>query len=208
MRVRPNPDRFACRRRIAFSLIELLITMALIVIMFVMMYGFSSRSHQQQQKVVCQKNLATIHVALEIFANEHDGAFPMQTNAVTSEMALAQLVPKYTAATEPFICPGSKDKAIPEGEPFEKRRISYAYYMGQRAESSAELLMTDQQINDLPKIKGQPVFSTNGKRPGNNHHRYGGNLLYCDGHAEKISAIAPFSLIATQGVVLLNPRQP
>src|SRR5205085_1232132 len=149
-------------------------------------YGFSSRSHQQQQKLVCQKNLSTIHVALEIFANEHDGAFPTQTNATTSEAVLAQLVPKYTAATEPFICPGSKDKAIPEGEPFDKRRISYAYYMGQRTGSSDELLMSDQQIDTLPKIKGRAVFSTNGKRPGNNHHRYGGNLLYCDGRTEMI----------------------
>ena len=40
------------------------------------------------------------------------------------------------------------------------------------------------------------------------HHRYGGNLLYCDGRVEKISAIAPFSLLATQGVTLLNPKQP
>ncbi len=208
MRVRPQPNRPARRHVAAFTLIEMLITLALILILFVMMYGFGSRNHQQQQKLVCQKNLTTIHVALEIFANEHDGAFPVKTDAATSEAALAQLVPKYTAATGPFICPGSKDKAIPEGESFENRRISYAYYMGQRLGSSGELLMSDQQVDALPKIKGQPVFSTNGKRPGNNHHRYGGNLLYCDGRVEKISAIAPFSLLATQGVVLLNPKQP
>ena len=186
----------------------MLITTALILILFVMMFGFGSRSHQQQQKLVCQKNLTTIHVALEIFAREHDDTFPMRTDAATSEAVLAQLVPKYTAATAPFICPGSKDKPIPEGESFENRRISYAYYMGQRLTSSAELLMTDQQIDTLPKIQGQPVFSTNGKQPGNNHHRYGGNLLFCDGRVEKISASAPFSLLATQGVVLLNPKQP
>lgn len=208
MRVRLQPNRHAQRRFTAFSLVELLITMALIIILFVMMYGFGSRNHQQRQKLACQKNLTTIYVALEIFANEHDGAFPVQTDAATSEAALAQLVPKYTAATEPFICPGSKDKAIPEGESFENRRISYAYYMGQRLGNSGELLMSDRQVNALPKIKGRPVFSTDGKRPGNNHHRYGGNLLYSDGRIEKISAIAPFSLLFTQGVVLLNPKQP
>jgi len=208
MRVRPQPNRPACRLAAAFTLVEMLITLALILILFVMMYGFGSRSHQQQQKIVCQKNLTTIHVALEIFANEHDGAFPMRADAATSEAVLAQLVPKYTAATAPFICPGSKDKPIPEGESFENRRISYAYYMGQRLGSSGELLMSDQQVDALPKIKGQRVFSTDGKRPGNNHHRYGGNLLYGDGRVEMISAIAPFSLLATQGVVLLNPKQP
>lgn len=208
MRGRSHSNRFASRRARAFSLVEMLVTLAIILIMFVMLYGFGSSSHQRQQKLVCQKNLTTIHLALEIFAREHDGVFPVQTNAVTSEDALAQLVPKYTATTEMFICPGSKDKAIPDGESFTKRRISYAYYMGQRAESSAELLMSDQQIDTRPKIKGQPVFSTNGKRPGNNHHRFGGNLLYCDGRTESIKAIAPFSLVATQDVVLLNPRQP
>src|ERR1043165_8810139 len=104
MRVRHQPNRPACRIA-AFTLVEMLITLALILIVFVMMYGFGSRSHQQQQKLVCQKNLATIHVALEIFANEHDGAFPMRAEAATSEAVLALLVPKYTAATSPFICP-------------------------------------------------------------------------------------------------------
>ncbi len=68
--------------------------------------------------------------------------------------------------------------------------------------------MSDQQIDTRPKPVGAQVFSTDGKKPGNNHHKYGGNLLYVDGRAEKISATTPYSLIATQGVVLLNPRQP
>lgn len=208
MRGCPHPARFAGRRARAFSLVEMLVTLAIIIVLFVIMYGFGSKSHQQQQKIVCQKNLTTILVALEIFAREHDGLFPVLTNALTSEEPLAQLVPKYTAMTEMFICPGSKDKRIPDGELFTKRRISYAYYMGQRAESSAELLMSDQQIDTLPKVQGGRVFSTDGKKPGNNHHKYGGNLLYVDGRTEKISAITPYSLIPTQGVVLLNPRQP
>ena len=208
MRGAAHPACSALRRTRAFSLVELLVTLAIIIVLFVVMYGFSSKSHQQQQKIVCQKNLTTILVALEIFAREHEGVFPVLTNALTSEEPLAQLVPKYTAMTEMFICPGSKDKRIPDGELFTKRRISYAYYMGQRAESSAELLMSDQQIDTRPKLVGAQVFSLDGKKPGNNHHKYGGNLLYVDGRTEKISATTPYSLIPTQGVVLLNPRQP
>ena len=208
MRVCPEPNRSAPWRARAFSLVEMLVTLAIIIVLFVVMYGFGSKSHQAQQKIVCQKNLATILVALEIFAREHDGLFPVLTNALTSEEPLATLVPKYTAMTEMFICPGSKDKRIPDGELFTKRRISYSYYMGQRAENGTELLMSDQQIDTRPKPVGAQVFSTDGKKPGNNHHKYGGNLLYVDGRAEKISAVTPYSLIATQGVVLLNPRQP
>ena len=188
-------------------MIELLITMALICIMFVMMYGFSSRSHQQQQKVVCQKNLATIHVALQIFATDHDGAFPVRTNAATSEAALAQLVPKYTAATEPFICPGSKDKAIPEGEPFDQRRISYAYWMGRRLDQTNSVLASDRQINTRLKQPGEPVFSPDGKPPGNNHHKYGGNFLFTDGHLESSGVRARFAIQWPSNVVMLNPRE-
>jgi prepilin-type processing-associated H-X9-DG protein len=61
-------------------------------------------------------------------------------------------------------------------------------------------------VDALFKTAGQLVFSTTGKPPGNNHEKSGGNFLFCDGHAESSPARAPFSMTATQGVVLLNPR--
>jgi len=67
-------------------------------------------------------------------------------------------------------------------------------------------LMSDRQVNTLPKNADDFAFSTNGKSPGNNHHRYGGNFLFCDGHMEMTPARIPFSLAITQGVVLLNPK--
>ena len=190
----------------AFSLLELLLTTALILIMFVMLYGHSSGSHQRRQKQVCQQNLQTIHVALQLYANDHDGVFPAKSGAQTAEEPLSLLVPRYTSVTAHFICPGSKDRRLPEGESFENRKISYAYFMGRRAPDTAEPLMSDAQVNTLPKVRGQPVFSTNGKKPGDNHHKYGGNFLFCDGRAEMSSPKASFSIGLPQGVVLLNPR--
>lgn len=198
----PVRGRMAC----GFSLLELLVTLALMIIMFVMLYGRGSASNQQKQKQTCQKNLRTLFMALEVYANDHDGEFPVRAGAKTSEEPLSLLVPKYTSATEPFICPGSSDSKLPEGESFEKRRISYAYYMGRRLSDSAEVLLSDAQINTESKIAGQQVFSKDGKKPGSNHHKYGGNFLFGDGHAEMSKAMARFSLVLTQGVVLLNPK--
>lgn len=192
--------------RRGFSLLELLLTTALILILFVMLYGHSSGSHQRRQKQACQQNLQTIYVALQIHAGDHDGWFPAKTNALTSEEPLSLLVPRYISVTRHFICPGSKDSRLPEGESFEKRKISYAYYMGRSARDTAEVLLSDAQVNTQPKIQGQPVFSPDGQKPGNNHHQYGGNLMFCDGRMEMSRAQAPFSLLLTQGVVLLNPR--
>jgi hypothetical protein len=204
--------RFARRRSITvahgFSLVELLVTLALIIVIAVMLFGFGSRSHQQRQKIACANNLQTLYVALQMFANENGSAFPIRTNARSSDEALGVLVPQFTSISAPFICPGSKDKSLPEGEPIEGRRISYAYYMGRRITDVSEPLLTDAQVDTLTKVQGRQIFSLNGKPPGNNHHQYGGNYLFCDGRTEASRAIAPFSLVLTQGVVLLNPRRP
>jgi prepilin-type N-terminal cleavage/methylation domain-containing protein/prepilin-type processing-associated H-X9-DG protein len=189
-----------------FSLVELLITLALILILTTMYWGFNSRSNQRTQQKACQKNLQKIFIALEIYANDHAKKFPVVASARTSEEALDVLVPRYTADTATFICPGSKNAELPAGESFLKRRISYAYYMGRRSADTAEALMSDKQVDTQAKTAGQQIFSTTGKPPGNNHHKFGGNFLFCDGHMELTPARAPFSLALTQGVVLLNPK--
>jgi prepilin-type N-terminal cleavage/methylation domain-containing protein/prepilin-type processing-associated H-X9-DG protein len=189
-----------------FSLIEMLITLTLILIMTVMLYGFGSRSHQQQQKRSCAKNLQNIYLALDIYAKENQGALPSAAGAASSEAPLSQLVPRYTVASEAFICPGSKDAALPNGEPFADRRISYAFFMGQPAGPGNALLMSDRQVTTLPKAVGELVFSRDGKPPGNNHHKYGGTFLFADGHTESSGPLATFAIAWPTNVTLLNPK--
>ena len=199
-----------CRRASpadGFTLIDLLITLALVLIMSVMLYGSGSRSRQQRDKAGCQKNLQRVYVALEIFANDHAGMYPQLQGAKTSEQPLSLLVPKYTVATESFVCPGGKDSALPYGEPFDGRTISYAYYMGLRSADTGMPLMSDRQIDSALRRTGDPLFSKTGDAPGNNHHKYGGNVLFVGGEIKMSRAKAEFSLSPTQAVVLLNPRR-
>ena len=189
-----------------FSLIEMLITLAIILVLFTMMYGFGSRSHQMTQKKKCQANLQKIYVALQIYANDSAGKFPVVTNALTSEEALDGLVPRYTADTAIFVCPGSKDSPLPAGESLRKGRISYAYYMGRTASESQSALLSDKQVDTQAKEAGQQVFSANGKAPGNNHHKYGGTFLFCDGDMKSSPAMTPIALPLGTNVVLLNPK--
>jgi prepilin-type processing-associated H-X9-DG protein len=184
----------------------MLITLVLVTIMVAMLHGSSSRTRQQRLKRDCQKNLQAIYVGLQIFANDHAGAFPVAPGARTSEEPLALLVPRYTIDTAPFICPGSQDKALPSAEPFAQRRISYAYLMGWRLTDAREVLMADRMAGVQPKTQGEAVFSTTGKSPGNNHGKYGGNFLFGDGRCEMSSAVTPFAIGGAEGVVLLNPK--
>jgi len=192
--------------RNGFSLIELLITLALLCIMSAMLYGFGSASHQRTQQKLCADNLQKIYLAMQIYANDFKGALPQNTNAVTSEDVLDELVPKYTADTSIFICPGGRDSQIPSGEPLRKYKISYSYFMGRRLDVPENPLMSDRQVNTEPKRAGEMVFSSDGKPPGNNHHKYGGNFLMCDGSVQFSPPQLPFSLAEAPGVVLLNPK--
>jgi prepilin-type N-terminal cleavage/methylation domain-containing protein/prepilin-type processing-associated H-X9-DG protein len=193
------------KARFGFSLIELLIAVALLLILSSLYFGPNNANKQQALKRVCQKNLEKIFVAMEIYANEQGGKFPERRGSKTSEEALDVLVPKYTSDTSPFICPGSHDVALPSGEKFASRKISYSYYMGRALTNSTQVLMSDRQVDIAPKLAGQIVFSTDGKPPGNNHSKFGGNFLFCDGHTEMSAATAPFSLALTNNEVLLNP---
>src|SRR6266705_6780560 len=92
------PPRAAPPRH-AFSLLELLISVAFIFTMFVLYYGHSARSYQVKQKLACQQNRQTIFVALQIYAADHDASFPVREAARTSEAPLSLLVPRYTSVT-------------------------------------------------------------------------------------------------------------
>jgi prepilin-type N-terminal cleavage/methylation domain-containing protein/prepilin-type processing-associated H-X9-DG protein len=198
---RPSPAAAA-----GFSLIELLIVLALMIILTSLMWGFGSESRQHKAQRACRQNLEKIYLALQIYANDFSGRLPANTNAQTSEEPLSLLVPHYTVDTSIFICPGGKDSPLPSGVPFANRKISYAYFMGQRLGDAQQPLMSDRQISTLPKRAGELVFSSTGKPPGNNHHKYGGNFLFGDGHVDLTPPQLSFSLVATQGVVLLNPK--
>ncbi len=204
---RPCADLIAKAVRAGgFSLIEMLITLTIILILFTMMYGFGSRSNQMAQKKKCQANLQKMYIALQIYSNDSGGEFPVTTNARTSEEPLDMLVPRYSSDTAIFVCPGSKDSALPAGESLRKGRISYAYYMGRRASESESVLASDKQVDTQAKDAGQRAFSEHGKSPGNNHHKYGGTFLFCDGGMKSSPATSAIALPLGTNVVLLNPK--
>lgn len=193
-------------RRRAFSLIEMLISLAIILILFTMMFGFGSRQNQINQKQKCLTQLQKIYIGLQIYAHEHQNWFPRLTNATSSEPALAVLVPRYVADSTLFVCPGSKDQVLAPGTPLTAGRISYAYYMGRRQTDARLPLMSDRQIDTKPKVSHGQVFSEDGGKPANNHHKYGGVFLFSDGSTEQSPATAAMALPLGPNVVLLNPK--
>jgi prepilin-type N-terminal cleavage/methylation domain-containing protein len=165
----------------AFSLIELLIVLALILILTVLSASRLTTSAKKRQLASCSGNLQKIYLALGFYRNDH-GAYPFLPDAQSSAEPLSLLIPKSTTDTEIFICPGSGDKLLPESEPFGKSRISYDYYMRRATNDDPhDILLSDWQVDAMPKKRGDLIFSPDGKKPGNNHQAVGGNLLSCGG---------------------------
>lgn len=194
-------------RNHGFSLVELLIVMALVTCAYAFMFGSGTAWSQGRARAHCAQQLQAMHTALSLYAAEHEGSFPT-TDARTSEPALSLLVPLYTTNTTIFICPGSKHSALPGAQPFADRRCSYAYVAGLKRDAAPDqMLASDAQVNTGAKVTGEPLFSTTGKGPGSNHRGFGGSVLFVDGHVEiQDSALAPRDFALPSGAQLLNPK--
>jgi type II secretory pathway pseudopilin PulG len=193
-----------------FSLIEALVVVALMLVLTTMMFGFSSSRRQKSQKALCQDNLQKIYLSLELYGKDFDGQLPFATHAETAEQPLDTLVPRYSADNNLFICPGGRDAALPPGSSLRQGKISYAYYMGRKLDDAQPAdewpLISDRQVNTAAKQKGEPLYSETGDPPGNNHHKFGGNILMGDGTVLDSGPRSPCALAIPTGVVLLNPK--
>jgi len=201
-----EPRQVQCRSCAAgFSLIELLVVVAVLLILTTL-YWSHGPSKRDRELSACRVNLEKVYLALQIYSRDQGDKYPVVTNAVTSEEALALLVPHYTSDTAPFICPSVGESSLPTGKAFADWKISYAYYMGRRGSDTDRALMSDAQVNTASKGVGATVFSETGHPPGNNHGKGGGNFLMGDGSVNSTTANAQFPVTVQPPVVLLNPK--
>ena len=189
----------------AFSLIELLVVLAVMIILFTL-YWNHGPSKRDRELTACRQNLEKVYLALQIYSRDQGDQYPVVTNAVTSEQGLAPLVPHYTSDTAQFICPSVGESSLPTGKTFAEWKISYAYYMGRRASETDRALMSDAQINTSSKGAGATVFSDTGRPPGNNHGKGGGNFLMGDGSVTSTRPETQFPITVQPPVILLNPK--
>jgi prepilin-type N-terminal cleavage/methylation domain-containing protein len=196
------------RQRVSgFSLIEMLITLAIMLIMISVFSSRFSRSRQEGDLANCRKNLQNIYSALSIYATDNNGNYPHVPGAKTSEEPLSLLIPRCTTDTTLFICPGTKDKPLAQGKPFASGKISYAYYMGWGSDAPANApLLSDRQVNASSKKTGEQLFSEDGKTAGGNHTKYGGNVLFANGEAQKSTRKSAFDLSFPEKIVFLEPK--
>jgi type II secretory pathway pseudopilin PulG len=191
-----------------FAIIELLVVSAILFILFIMYNSRGSGNFQKNQQALCRVNLQTIHVALQTFATDNNDRFPSDAFAKTSDEGLAKLVPQYTTRTDAFTCPGTKEDKLAPAQPIKGKRISYAYLMGLTSKAPADQwIMSDWLVDTNPHKTNELIFSADGKKPGNNHDKYGGVILFVDGNVEISKPKAQFPITSPAGTKILNPAR-
>src|ERR1700745_4347523 len=67
------------RKSRAFTLVEMLVVIAIIAVLAALLLPALTRGKQRAQRIECIGNLKEMGTAFQMFAHDHQGRFPMQT---------------------------------------------------------------------------------------------------------------------------------
>lgn len=192
--------------RRAFTIIELLVVVAIVAILFLMINPMR-RTGNRPTGVMCMGNLKQIGVGLMIYATDHADQFPWQistNSSVTKEVVESrpasehfQVLTNYRFPPSAFICPTDKIKKAAATNFSSFNNINLSYFAALSATGGGSnvshlILAGDRHLS----VDGQPVkpgfYALNESSvPGWTEELHKikngptrGCLLFVDGHAE------------------------
>ncbi|MBN8246389.1 MAG: prepilin-type N-terminal cleavage/methylation domain-containing protein [Verrucomicrobia bacterium] len=199
----PPPVRPGVPR--GFTLVELLVTLALIGLLAALLLPALSRATTRSRQVACIGNLRQIGIAFHVFAHEHGGQFPQQVstngggalevsrtpepwwNVILPSVAPFLAVSNELGNLKVLQCPAVRRLAPPEASGA-GRSTDFAAVAGAVWGDPTSALVLDRNVDRVRTRR-----STNGLAGGSlevvwtpERHSGRGNVLWGDGHAEGV----------------------
>ncbi len=188
-------------RRAGFTLLELLIVITVIGTLAAILLPALARAREQARRASCAVNLNQIGMAMRMYAQENERAFPWSGGAQNADCLFA-LYGHYLPEAHTFLCPSDPkgdygldqgERAIPENAWLDgdrSLRASYDYF-GAYTRAPLRLPHPSRPIPKVPVMwdsgsGGKVNFTATGQTGtwsvgSMNHVPGGGNILWMDG---------------------------
>ena len=161
----------------AFTLLELMVVMAIIAVLATISWPWFHRMIYRAQAAACNRNLGGIGVGLQLYLADHDNTFPKlvaaRASATDPEPALDTELKDYCRDSSVWQCKGDVEKI------WQKTGTSYFWNSTLNGQNAAKL-----NFLGILKQNGRiPVISDK-----ENFHKWVGlevNILFADGHVDK-----------------------
>jgi len=170
-------------RVVAFSLLELLVVLAIISMLAALLLPALGRAREAGRRTVCLSNLHQVGVALQLYVQDNNNRLPsMRDYSLTTSNDLPspdQVLSNHLGNINVLRCPSDNHRV------FEQTRSSYSWNSllnGQDADRLSALGLKFEP-HQIPLMFDKEKFhAAQGKKTGQ-------NFLYADGHIRNLLAI-------------------
>ena len=197
------------RRHGAFTLVEMLMVIAIIAILVSTMLPALQGAKAKAQRIQCVSNLKQVGLGFHLFAHEHDSKFPMgvSTNnggtleyVIFSRYATAGFYLQYRhfqalsndlSNPHVLVCPTDTNRLNPPDFFASLANSNISYFVGVNADYNqpSSILGGDRNITSSVMRSSGVIRLLNGNSVQwtSSQHHYKGNVLFADGHVDQLN---------------------